>query len=120
MQKIMIVEDQPLVALFYAFSFREAGFEVVEYSNAEDALSYLAADHVDGIVTDVDLGPGMTGLELLRQLRASGATTPVIVTSGLDAVDLPAGVTLVSKPCNVADLVADMTRMIGPRARAAA
>lgn len=120
MPKIMIVEDQPLVALFYAFSFREAGYEVIEYATAEDALDYLSGDTVDGIVTDIDLGPGMTGLQLLQRLRDEGRAMPVIVTSGLDVDAIPADVTLVNKPCNVADLVADMSRMIDPRQRVAA
>ena len=70
---IMIVDDSAIVRMQLASVLKKQGYETLEVSNGTDALS-LAKERTDIslIITDVNM-PGMTGLELLSELRASEA-----------------------------------------------
>jgi len=49
---------------------------------AEEALARLKADHFDVVLTDISM-PGLSGLELLGQVRQQYPNTPVIIISGI-------------------------------------
>lgn len=70
--------------------------EIVQAKSAVAGLAILAEAAVDGIVTDNEM-PLMTGLEMVRRIRAGGATVPIVMLSGraaLQAEALAAGVTV--------------------------
>ena len=78
---IHIVDDEPDVRETIALILQAAGFATLEYATPDALLAVLG--ELDGgcIVTDVNM-PGMTGIELIRHLRANGIEQPVIVISG--------------------------------------
>jgi CheY-like chemotaxis protein len=75
---VLLVEDEPLIRESVAQVLREAGYVVAEAASAEQALELLQEDPRSPrvLVTDLQLGPGMSGLELgalaLRQLAPVG------------------------------------------------
>ncbi len=79
---VLLVEDEILIRMFIAELLAEAGFEVIEASDAETALKRLEiAEDVHAVFTDVDMPPGMNGLELAREVQERWPEIGVIVTS---------------------------------------
>ena len=82
--RILVVEDEPKTARHLDRGLRAAGFEVQACGSAEQGLAALASRAFDVLVLDVML-PGMSGLEMVHQLRKAGASTPVLFLSAKDA-----------------------------------
>jgi CheY-like chemotaxis protein len=80
---VLLVEDEFLIRMFIADLLSEAGFEVIEASDAETTLNRLEISEGDvhAVFTDVDMPPGMNGLELARQVQERWPEIGVIVTS---------------------------------------
>lgn len=69
--RIMIVEDEFLIAMDLEDALSEAGFEVVGIATDTDAALALARDtKVDAAIMDVNLARGTCGIDTARRLRA--------------------------------------------------
>ncbi|WP_414712782.1 response regulator [Sphingomonas sp.] len=92
----------------------DLGFSVIALESADEAAARLAGGlTVDLVVTD-HLMPGMTGAQLARTVRATGAGTPVLIISGYaDAGGIDADLPRLAKPFRHADLAAVLTNLIG-------
>ena len=66
--RVLVVEDYAPVREAVAQGLREAGFAVDSASDGKDGLWYATKNQYDVIVLDVML-PGMSGMEILQQLR---------------------------------------------------
>ena len=116
-KKILLVEDNPVNRRLAGFLLRSQGYEVVEATNAAEALQILAKDPPDLIVMDIQL-PEMDGLEATTKLKAEPTTAkiPVIaVTSYAMAGDreraLAAGCSgYVTKPIDKNVFLAEISR----------
>lgn len=82
-RRILIVDDDTSMRLLLAEYFRRLGFEVIEYEDGNDAIGPASTDEFDCFIFDVSM-PGMSGLELLQRLRASGVTTPTLFLTAHD------------------------------------
>lgn len=82
MIKVLIVEDDPMVAEFNKRYLEQVGgFRLVEIAHSVDeALTVLEQKEIDLILLDIFM-PGMNGLELLSQIRKLGKGVDVIVVS---------------------------------------
>ncbi|HMD71723.1 MAG TPA: response regulator [Bryobacteraceae bacterium] len=69
MKTIMSVDDSASLRQMVVFVLRGGGYEVIEATDGEDALSKLQGREVDLIVSDINM-PKMDGLEFTRQVRA--------------------------------------------------
>ena len=100
--KVLVVEDEPLIRLGIASSIEDAGHEVVEAANADEAVQRLSADgEFKVIVTDVDMPGSMDGIALAQYARRHWPTVGLVVISGKVGVvpgQLPEGVRFMSKP----------------------
>jgi CheY-like chemotaxis protein len=100
--RILLVEDEFLIAEWVAESLSEQGFAVRTVSNARDALGYLATARVDVLFTDINLGDGMDGTALARHAREMLPDLPVIYASarvaGLEPQQRVSGALFVRKP----------------------
>lgn len=90
MIRVLVVEDEPLVAEAHrTFVDRTEGFEVVGVAGSgREALAALKAGPVDVVLLDFYL-PDMTGLDICRAIRRAGAKIDVIAVTAardLDAV----------------------------------
>src|SRR5580693_4115895 len=115
--RILVVEDNELVADAIVRGLAMAGFAVDRAANAESAAAALAAEHFDLALLDIGL-PGADGLTLLRRLRSDGKTLPVMVLTARDtlaakveALDLGADDFLM-KPFEQAELAARCRALI--------
>lgn len=64
----MIVDDSATFRKLLDNMLREAGYEVVEASDGEEALEKISVSVVDMVITDLTM-PGMNGIELVREIR---------------------------------------------------
>lgn len=80
---ILVVEDELLIRLMVSDELRDAGYDVIEAINADEALTILRSlARVDLIVSDVRMPRSLDGLGLLAIVRETFPTLPVIITSG--------------------------------------
>ena len=115
--RVLIVEDEPLIADGVRRGLLNAGFAADIVTNAGAARSALQAENFDLAVVDIGL-PREDGLQLLRSLRAGRQALPVMMLTARDhvsdrvaALDLGAD-DYVTKPFHVAELVARCRALI--------
>lgn len=87
-QRLLLIEDDLDLAELSIAYFKQNNIEVVHYTKPLEALqSVLSQDpHFDAIVTDLNL-PGITGVDLIKRLRAEGILTPAILITVSNDVD---------------------------------
>ena len=115
--RILVVEDDFLVADAIRRGLSMAGFAVDCTSDAAQAASALAAEHFDLALLDIAL-PGVDGLTFLRRLRNSGTHLPIMILTAretlatkVQALDLGADDFLV-KPFEQSELAARCRALI--------
>lgn len=80
---ILIIEDEPIIRMTVADDFVAAGFEVLEASNADEALAILESERqITAIFSDIDMPGSMDGLELAWLVRDRWPPVQIILTSG--------------------------------------
>lgn len=79
---IMVVDDSASLRQMVSFTLNEAGYEVVEAVDGDDALRKLEQKPVNMMITDLNM-PKLDGLELIRRVRVMGAYRfmPIIMLS---------------------------------------
>lgn len=89
--RLLVIEDEPGIARFLKQGLEEESFTVDVVDNGFDGLAQAQAQAYDLLLVDWVL-PGLTGLELCRQLRAGANHTPLIFLTAKDtATDTIAG-----------------------------
>jgi DNA-binding NtrC family response regulator len=82
-KSILVVEDELLIRLIVCDELREAGHDVIEAFNADEALDVLNARACpDLVISDVRMPGSLDGLGLLAIIRETHPELPVIITSG--------------------------------------
>lgn len=86
--RVLVVEDSLVVRELQRNILESAGYMVATAVDGEDALTHLAKDEIDCIVTDIEM-PRMNGFELTSAVRKNEVTkdTPVIMVSSLSNED---------------------------------
>jgi two-component system, OmpR family, response regulator len=84
--RLLVVEDEKKMAAYLRRAFCEEGHAVEEAHDGEEALALALGQPFDAIVLDLNL-PRRDGLSVLRQLRASGRVTPVLILSARGQAD---------------------------------
>ena len=80
--RLLYVDDEPvLLEIGKLFLEADGEFVVDTVMSGKDALAQLSIIEYDAVISDYQM-PGMNGIELLKQLKASGNTTPVIIFTG--------------------------------------
>ena len=118
---ILIVDDEPAVIDVARQLLTRRGYRVVARSNAREALALLRSrpDDIDLVITDLTM-PGISGIELARELKSWRADLPVILCSGYDA-DARRGDgirpadCLIKKPFNIKELDVAIRRLLSER-----
>jgi DNA-binding response OmpR family regulator len=83
--RVLIVEDEPLLANGLTETLRREGYVADAVASAEAADAALKVAEVDLIVLDVGL-PGLDGFSWLKRLRAHGGQQAVLVLTARDAL----------------------------------
>lgn len=88
-KKILLVEDEALIADLYSYALKAAGYDVKVANDGLAGLKFLEEEKFDLLLLDIML-PGMNGLEMLREWKSkhTGESILVIMLTNLgqDAV----------------------------------
>jgi two-component system OmpR family response regulator/two-component system response regulator QseB len=115
--RVLLVEDDALLGDGVRAGLAQAGFAVDWVRDGPEALDRLEAEPIAAVVLDLGL-PGLSGLTVLRRLRARRSKVPVLILTARDAVDdrvtgLDAGADdYVVKPVDLAELAARLRALI--------
>ena len=83
---VLIVDDEPLLLRGLARVLVAGGYDVVALDDAEKALEKLRTTSFDAIVSDISM-PRMNGLQFLRLAREHDLEVPVLLVTGMPAVE---------------------------------
>ena len=78
---ILVIEDQEDLAELYEEAIKKAGYRARMALTGEEGLAEFRASGADVILLDMTL-PEMHGAEVLREIRATSASVPVIIITG--------------------------------------
>ena len=115
--KVLLVDDEEDFVSTLAERLNLRGIRTQVAINGEDALRVARTDPPQVVVLDVMM-PGMSGLEVLKRLRADFPYIPVILLSGIgSAQDTAQGIRLgafdfLMKPLQIEDLIGKMSEAV--------
>jgi CheY-like chemotaxis protein len=99
---ILVVEDELLIRMCAASCLEQAGFDVIEAADGEEARdAFDARGDVALLFTDVDMPGTLDGLGLAHEIRRRRPGLPVIITTGKTTPDedqMPSGGRFLAKP----------------------
>lgn len=77
---VLVVDDSTSMRQMVSFTMKEAGFDVIEGANGQEALTNVQGKAVNLVITDLNM-PVMDGMSLIHQLRAQPAFkfTPILM-----------------------------------------
>lgn len=84
--QVLIIDDEAALRQVLRAPIERAGYSVLDVADARQAAARLAHGDVDIALCDVSM-PGMSGIELMRQSRASGIDTTFIMMTAFASVD---------------------------------
>ena len=109
--RVLVVDDEPAILRFLQASLESQGYIVATAANARAALDLIQRHTADLVVLDLGL-PDMDGLDVVRRIKDSGETLPIIILSSREnesakvtALDLGAD-DYVTKPFGIDELLA--------------
>ncbi len=114
---VLIVEDDFLLRMNAGQMIEDAGFEVIEASNADDAIAMLERrSDIHVVFTDIQMPGSMDGLRLAHAVRGRWPPVKIITTSGHVAPrqgDLPDGSRFLAKPYSATLLANTLRELTG-------
>ncbi len=113
-KSVLLVEDDALLRECLAEMLGDAGWRVAEAASAAKALDWMAANGMpDALVTDLGLGPGISGLALIAEARRRWPGLRAVLASGADAAKLDMHPTdrFLGKPFGVGALIRVVTEL---------
>lgn len=114
--RLLLAEDERSLAKAVGAILEKNNFSVDVVYDGADALDYLRAGNYDGAVLDIMM-PRMTGIEVLRTIRAEGSMLPVLLLTAKSEIDdkvegLDSGANdYLTKPFNSKELLARIRAM---------
>jgi CheY-like chemotaxis protein len=105
---VLVVDDNPLVRVHSHLALEDAGFEVIEASDAADALARLEErPDIAAVFTDIHMPGALDGIGLARVVHARRPDISILVTSGTAPAarcELPGEAQFIQKPYTGAQL----------------
>jgi two-component system response regulator FlrC len=118
--RVLAVDDEPSVGSMVRRILRPQGHSVVTATSGEEALTCLAQESFDVLISDVGMGPGMNGWELVERVRQAWPAMHVVLATGWGAaIDSAEARTkgvdaVIAKPYRPADLESLLARVTQP------
>jgi two-component system, response regulator PdtaR len=114
---ILIVEDDPLLRMLAVEFVKEAGFETLEASDADQAVAILESrSEIAVLFTDIDMPGSMNGLELALAASNRWPAIEILIASGhvrLRPADLPPNGRFLGKPYRAEAMMAELHSLVG-------
>ncbi len=118
-EHILVVEDDNTIQSFIAMALENAGYRVDKADDGEAGWQAMSANHFDLLITDNNM-PKLSGVNLMRRLRAIPLTLPIILISGKipwetkDLKTLISPGTAMEKPFTMAQLLQQVRTLLMP------
>ena len=102
---VLIVEDDSLLRELLATALESWGYQVQTASNVADAKRLFKLSDPDGVILDVDLGPGLNGFDLAQIILTNAPATSIVFLTNIpdsrfvevDPEGLPTGIAYLRK-----------------------
>ena len=121
MKKILVIDDDLETCNFLSEIFSEEGWQVASSQSAESALAAVEREPFDLIVSDINLGGRVNGVQLLKEFKRMSPASEVILISGFGTLETAVEAVregafdYVSKPFNVNAVIATARRALKGR-----
>ena len=113
---VLVVEDEAILLFSITDDLRDAGFVVLEATNAAAAIFILeTSPEISILFTDIDMPGSMDGLRLSAAVRERWPPVKILVTSGktrIEAGDLPLGGRFLPKPYTPDHVVSSLRELL--------
>jgi CheY-like chemotaxis protein len=113
---VLVVEDEPLIRMDVVGDLEQAGFNVLEAGNGDEAISLLRSHpEIQALITDIEMPGSMNGLILAATVHDRWPPIKIIVTSGRVLVrkrDLPEDALFVPKPYDNSQVISTLREMM--------
>ena len=84
--RLLLAEDEEEMSNALVKILKSNNYSVDAVNNGNDALDYIESDIYDGAILDIMM-PGMSGVEVLKEARAAGIKTPVLLLTAKSEID---------------------------------
>ena len=84
MQTILIVDDDPMIVRAITRAFEDYPVTITSASSLDAAVRALKEARFDAVVTDFELGPSETGVDVLREVQRMQPWSRLVLLSGSD------------------------------------
>lgn len=84
-KKILVVDDEKHIRMLYKEELESEGYEVATSDGQESILDVIARETPEVVVLDIKLGPNLSGLDLLQEIRSKDQSLPVILSTAYDS-----------------------------------
>lgn len=84
-KKILVVDDEKHIRMLYQEELEGEGYTVAVSDGREPILDVVARERPLVVVLDIKLGPDLSGLDLLQEIRRGEPTLPVILSTAYDS-----------------------------------
>ncbi len=84
---LLVIDDDPYVLESIAALMKDFGYTVHSCQNADDAMTLIKKIDVDVVLTDIKM-PGVTGIQLLKNIHAYNKQIPVILMTAFAELDM--------------------------------
>ncbi len=81
MSTVLVVDDERHVRMLYEQELSADGYTIVSSDGQEPILQLIERTKPDAVVLDIKLGPNLSGLDLLQQIRTVHQDLPVILST---------------------------------------
>lgn len=118
--RVLVVDDEAVIRNLLQRTLEEAGYSVVTAASGQEALDKMSEINIELAMLDIKM-PGMSGIEVLRQISINWPDTGVIMVTGIgDAQTAVEAMKLgaydyITKPFNPADVVPAIQRVFQQR-----
>ena len=113
---VLVVEDEYFLRLNAVLMIEDAGFDVLEAANADQAIEILEVrPDIHVIFTDIQIPGSMDGLKLAHAVRGRWPPIKIIATSGrvnLRTDDLPEGGRFLPKPYGPEEVIGTLRELV--------
>ncbi|CAO3434643.1 ATP-binding protein [Azospirillum endophyticum] len=111
--RILVVEDDPIIAITVSAALEDAGFVVQHVSTADEALPIVQAGDLDLLFSDVVMPGTMNGLDLAKEAQRLWPILPIILATGYsDDIASAAGLHVLNKPYRIDLLVGRVNALL--------
>jgi DNA-binding NtrC family response regulator len=85
-RKVLLIDDDASLRRVTEYSLQSAGFHVISAADGKQGLASFQVDHPKVVITDIQM-PGLSGFEVLQQIKAERPDTLVIMVTAYSSVE---------------------------------